>query len=167
MWYVRSGFSTCPGGREIQIVFFGSSACMNPCVRSTPKAFHFVREVALVFRYLLPLHDEAHLESLNLHFVLSRRGTLDFIVETGGDDLVPMGSSLLLSFVRQPRPNKPVISLPCSSFPVRASRSLRITAPLSFGRAQSGRSMTNHAAPCSAAQISSKPSKTCPEKSST
>ena len=88
MWYVRSGFSTCPGSGvgEIQIAFVGSSECMKPCVRSTPTAFHFVHEVALIFRHLLLLHDEAHLECLNLQFVLSRRVSLDFIVETGRDD---------------------------------------------------------------------------------
>jgi hypothetical protein len=46
---------------------------------------------------------------------------------------VRMGSSLLLSYVRQPRPNKPVISLPCSSFQIGASRSWCIAAPLCFG----------------------------------
>jgi hypothetical protein len=36
-----------------------------------------VCEVALVFRHVLPLHDEAHLEPLNLQLVLSRRVSLD------------------------------------------------------------------------------------------
>ena len=47
--------------------------------------------------------------------------------------LVPMGRSLRLTFFRQPRANRPVISLPCSSFQIGANRSLRIAAPLCFG----------------------------------
>jgi hypothetical protein len=44
-----------------------------------------------------------------------------------------MGNSLRLTFFKQPRPNRPVISLPCTSFQIGASRSLRIAAPLCFG----------------------------------
>jgi hypothetical protein len=36
--------------------------------------------VALIFRHVLPLHDEAHLELLNLQFVLSRRVSLDLVM---------------------------------------------------------------------------------------
>ena len=43
-------------------------------------------EVALVFRHVLPLHDEAHLEPLNLQLMLSRRVSLDLIMEAEGDD---------------------------------------------------------------------------------
>ena len=47
--------------------------------------------------------------------------------------LVPMGSSLRLIFFKQPRPNRPAISLPCSSFQIGANRLLCIAAPLYFG----------------------------------
>ncbi len=35
---------------------------------------------------MLSLHDEAHLEPLNLQIVLSRRVSLDRVMEAGGDD---------------------------------------------------------------------------------
>ena len=44
-----------------------------------------------------------------------------------------MGSSLRLIVFKQQRPNRPIISLPCSSFQIGANRSLRIAAPLCFG----------------------------------
>ena len=44
-----------------------------------------------------------------------------------------MRSSLRLTFFKQQRANRPAISLPCSSFQIGASRSLRIAAPLCFG----------------------------------
>ena len=46
---------------------------------------------------------------------------------------MPMGSSLRLIFFKQPRPNRPAISLPCSSFQIGANRLLCIAAPLYFG----------------------------------
>jgi hypothetical protein len=45
-----------------------------------------VCKVALILRHVLPLHDEAHLEPLNLQFVLSRRVSLDLVMEAGGVD---------------------------------------------------------------------------------
>ena len=69
------------------------------------------RHAASHSRHVLSLHDEAHLEPVNPQFVLSRR----------------------VAFVKQPRPNRPAISLPCSSFQIGANRWLRIAAPLYFG----------------------------------
>jgi len=99
-----------------------------------------VCEVALIFRHVLPLHEETRLEPLNLQFVLSRRVSLDLVIEDQVMDLplreemtlVPMGSLLRLTFFKQQHPNKPVISLPCCSFQIDASRSLRISAPFCF-----------------------------------
>jgi hypothetical protein len=120
-----------------------------------------VCEVALVFRHVLPLHN--YLEPLNLQLVLSRRVSLDLIMEAGGDDPRTRGqlASLDLSFFKL-RPNRPVcvfitagpstklfawggggygrtcatrdndISLPCSSFQINASRSLRIASVCVF-----------------------------------
>ena len=83
---------------------------------------------------MLPLHDEAHLEPLNLYLVISRRVSLDLIMEAGGDDPRTHGQLALfcVTFFKQLRPNRTVISLPCSSFQIGASRSLRIVAPLCF-----------------------------------
>jgi hypothetical protein len=75
-----------------------------------------VYEIALVFLHVLPLHDQAHLKPLNLLCVLSRRVSLDLIMEAGGDGHRTHGSSLRLIFFKHPRANMPVISLPCSSF---------------------------------------------------
>jgi hypothetical protein len=84
---------------------FGNSAWMKPCERSTPTAFHFMAvamdmqhrtpdkcgtglkaSVKSPLSFVLPVHDEAHPEPLNLQFVLSRRVSLDLVMEAGGDD---------------------------------------------------------------------------------
>jgi hypothetical protein len=109
---------------------FGNSGWMNPCARSTTTAFHFmavanghaesqsrqvlyraesVCKVALIFRHVLPLRDEAHLEPLNLQFVLSRRVLLDLVMEAGGVDPPPshMHAGWMVSATKTPTSSAP------------------------------------------------------------
>ena len=65
-----------------------------------------VCEVALVFRHMLPLHDEAHLEPLNLQLMLSRRVSLDLIMEAGGDDPRAHGQLASLDLLQAAAPEQ-------------------------------------------------------------
>jgi len=65
-----------------------------------------VCEVALSFRHVLSLHDEAHLEPLSLQFVLSRRVSLDLVMEAGGDDPCTHGQFASLDLFQAAAPEQ-------------------------------------------------------------
>ena len=108
-----------------------------------------VREVTLIVRHMLTLHDETYLEPLDLQFMLSCRVSLDFTVEAGGDDPSANGQVTSLELF-QAAVCRPVISLPCSSLPNRRQSLVahRRTVVL-WGLTQSGQSRINRGVPCS------------------
>jgi hypothetical protein len=89
-----------------------------------------VCEVALIFRHVLPLHDESHLEPLNLQFVLSRRVSFDLVMEAGGDDPRAHGQLASLDLFQAAATEQACHLVACSSSQIS---SLRIAAPLCFG----------------------------------
>jgi hypothetical protein len=62
-----------------------------------------VCEVALIFRHVLPLHDEAHLEP---QFVLSCRVSFDLVMETGRDDPLTHGQFASLDLFQAAAPKQ-------------------------------------------------------------
>ena len=90
-------------------------------------------EVSFVLGHMLPLHDYLHLKPFDLSFMLPCGVALDLVVESRSNHSCARGQIAPLTlFFRQPCSNRPVISIPCSSSHIGASRSFRIAAPLCF-----------------------------------
>jgi len=92
-----------------------------------------VCEVAFSLRHVLSLQDEAHLEPLNLQFVLSRRVSFDLVMEAGGDDPCAHGQFASLDLFQAAAPKQACHLVALLLFQIGANRSLRIAAPLCFG----------------------------------
>jgi hypothetical protein len=112
--------------------------------------FHWQLGLDETLRKIDALHDEAHLEPLSLQFVLSRRVSLDLVMEAGGDDPCTHGQFASFDLFQAAAPEQACHLVALLLLPNRR-QSLVCASPrrCSSFRAQSGRSMTNRGAPCS------------------